>query len=256
MRQAFFPPAFHSLIAGALALPSAHAAVVQVNSGTGDGSIPGGSFSTGSNILTTHLEGSSRTGTFYREESGYTVATSRLFDGVLGPLGSAGLGSDGAYTVMPNLATIQLDLTEPFDLTTIRTYASWDYGRSGQGYVVKYATSADPLTFITLHTVANWNNDISIFPLREDYDEFWEPIMIPDTDISTTLVTLTSGSGSLAEDVVSLQFVFNGYQNGGTAFREFQVEGTPVNLIPEPSALLLGALSSFGLLRRTRRDQL
>ena len=241
------------LVLAALALPCAHAAVVQVNDGTGDGTTPGATFVTSSNLLSSHLDSATRTGTFYREDSGYTVALSRLFDGDLGPLGSSGLGGDGAYTVMPGVATIQFDLDGAYDLTAIRTYASWDSGRSGQGYVVKYAIAEDPGNFITLHTVADWNNDLSVFPLVESYDDFIGTIFVPDTSVSTTLTTLTSEIGFLAEDVVSLQFVFNGYQNNGTAFREFQVEGIPVAAIPEPSALLLGALGSLGLLRR-RRD--
>jgi hypothetical protein len=61
------------------------------------------------------------------------------------------------------------------------------------------------------------------------------------------MVALTSSSGILASDVVSIQFLFNGYQNGGTAFREFQVEG-----IPEPSVLLLAMTFVPFLLRRRR----
>lgn len=65
---------------------------------------------------------------------------------------------------MPGLATNQFDFGEAFDLTSIRTYASWDSGRNGQGYIVNYATAAAPSQFQALHTVANWNNDDSIFP--------------------------------------------------------------------------------------------
>ena len=47
----------------------------------------------------------------------------------------------------------------------------------------------------------------------------------------------------------SVQFVFNGFQNGGTAYREFQVLG-----VPEPSALSLLAfgLGALAMLRRHR----
>ena len=253
MSQAFVSPVAHSLVLAAIMLPCARATVIQTNLGTGDGTTPGGSFVTSGSLLSTNLDSATRTGSFYREDSGYAVSLSRLSDGELGSLGSSGLGGDGAYTVMPNIAVIQFDLDEPFNLTKIRTYASWDDGRSGQGYVVKFAAAADPLTFITLHTVANWNNDISIFPLRESFDMDGNSITIPDPDNSTTLTTLSSESGFLAENVVSLQFVFAGYQNRGTAYREFQVEGSPVTLIPEPSTLLLGILGALGLLRRNRR---
>lgn len=211
-----------------LSLPLSTAATIQTNYGTGDGTTPGGQFLINGNLLTTSLTSASRSGTFYREDSGYTVALGRLYDNALGPSGSGGLGSDGNYTVMPNHATIRFDLNGSYDIVAIRTYASWDDGRSGQGYTVYIATSANPTTFFALHTVAPFNND-------------------DDTDLSSTMVALTSSSGILASDVVSIQFLFNGYQNGGTAFREFQVEG-----IPEPSVLLLAMTFVPFLLRRRR----
>jgi hypothetical protein len=231
-----------------LSLPLSTAATIQTNYGTGDGTTPGGQFLTNGNLLTTSLASASRSGTFYREESGYIVSLGRLYDDALGPSGSSGLGSDGNYTVMPNQATIRFDLNGSYDIVAIRTYASWDDGRSGQGYTVQIATSANPTTFFALHTVVPFNNDESIFPVRESSDfETDETIFIPDTDLSSTMVALTSSSGILASDVVSIQFLFNGYQNGGTAFREFQVEG-----IPEPSVLLLAMTFVPFLLRRRR----
>lgn len=231
-----------------LSISLSTAATIQTNYGTGDGTTPGGQFLTNGNLLTTSLTSASRSGTFYREDSGYTVALGRLYDNALGPSGLSGLGSDGNYTVMPNHATIRFDLNGSYDIVAIRTYASWDDGRSGQGYTVQIATSANPTTFFALHTVAPFNNDDSIFPVRESYDfDTDETIFIPDTDLSSTMVALTSSSGILASDVVSIQFLFNGYQNGGTAFREFQVEG-----IPEPSVLLLAMTFVPFLLRRRR----
>jgi hypothetical protein len=246
---------FRALITTSLVAPLCHAAVVQTNTGTGNGSIPGGTFVTTGNLLATHLDSATRSGSFYRETSGYTVNLNRMFDGQLGPMGSSGLGNDGAYTVMPDIAVLQFNLSAAFNLTSIRTYASWDLGRSGQGYVVKYATTADPSTFNTLATVTNFNNDTSIFPLQESYDPFtMERTYTRNTDQSSTLITLTSNSGPLAQDVVALQFIFNGYQNGGTAFREFQVTGSQAaSAVPEPSLMLATALLAAGGLSLRRR---
>lgn len=222
--------------------------VIQTNTGTGDGSTPGGTFVAAGNLLTNHLASATRTGSFYREDSGYTVDLARLGDGDLGPAGTEGLGGDGRYTVMPGTAVIQFNFDAAYDLTRIRSYASWDDGRSGQSYTVKYATAADPFNFVTLYALTPFNNAESIFPLREDYD--WQTdqiIMVPDTSVSSTMVELSSSSGFLATDVVSLQFVFSGYQNGGTAFREIQVTA-----VPEPSSALVGCLGALLLVRRRR----
>lgn len=231
-----------------LAAPTAWGVIIQTNTGTGDGSIPGGSFEPTGNLLTNHLVSATRTGSFYREDSGYTVDLARLGDGDLGPAGTSGLGGDGRYTVMPGTAVIQFNFDAAYDLTRIRSYASWDDGRSGQSYTVKYATAADPFNFVTLYALTPFNNAESIFPLREDYD--WQTdqtIMVPDTSVSSTMVELSSSSGFLATDVVSLQFVFSGYQNGGTAFREIQVTA-----VPEPASALFCGLGMLGLLRRRR----
>jgi hypothetical protein len=239
-----------SLLFGWLSLPLAKAAIIQTNTGTGDGTTPGGALATTGNLLATNLDSVSRSGTFYREGSGYTVALDRLYDGVLGPSGSSGLGSDGRYTVMPNQAVIRFDFDGAYDITSIRTYASWDDGRSGQGYTVQVATASAPLVFTTLHTVSPFNNDSSVFPLNEDYDfETNTTIWTPDTRLSSTMVALTSSSGVLAADVVSIQFLFSGYQNGGTAYREFQVTA-----VPEPSVFLLASWITPFLLRRHRRS--
>jgi hypothetical protein len=227
--------------------PFAAATTVQTNYGTGDGTTPGGTFATSGNLLLTNLASASFTGSSYRSDSGYPVVVPRLYDNDLGPSGSSGLGNDGSYTLMPNIATIQFDLDGAFDITLIRTYASWDSGRSGQSYTVNYATASAPLTFVQLFSITPFNNDDSIFPQLEFYDPFSdEYFTYADDSLSSTMVSLTSTTGVLAADVVSLQFVFTGYQNGGTAFREFQV-------VPEPScAVLLLGSGALLLLRRRR----
>ncbi len=231
---------------------SAQADIIQTNYGTSDDTVPGGPFDPSGNILATNLLSASASGSFYRQDSGYPVVVSRLYDGALGPLSSSGLGGDGRDTVMPNVATIQFDLDAPYDITAIRTYASWDSGRDGQQYTVSYATALSPSTYTTLVAISRF--DVTDFPLREDFDwETGEPIMVPDEDFATTLVQLTATGGVLAQQVVSLRFVFNGVENGGTAYREFQVAA-----VPEPStyAMALAGLACGGyLVRRRNRRQ-
>jgi hypothetical protein len=225
--------------------------VIQTNFGTGDGTTPGGAFSSAGNLLATNLSSAASTGTFY---GSYSVVLSRLYDGNLGSLGSAGLGLTGDFTVMPNQATIQFDLNGAFNLTTIRTYASWSAGRDGQRYVVKYATAAAPGSFTTLHSVSAYEN--TSFPTEEGSDDDGNPIDVPITGTSSTLVTLTEDStGVLAANVVSLQFVFNGYESGGTGFREFQVLGTSVSSVPEPGTFLPAALIVAGAWLRRRQPR-
>ena len=262
MKNIALPCGILSLIL--LALPIAKAAVIQTNFGTGDGTTPGGAFSSAGNLLSSNLSSATflSGGSFYRQDSGYPVVLSRLYDGALGSLGSTGLGNDGNFTVMPNIATLQFDLNGAFNLTTIRTYASWDDGRDGQQYVVKYATATAPGAFTTLHSVTAYDN--TSFPTTPSYDfSSNQFIQVPDMGTSSTLVTLTENTtGVLAENVVSLQFVFDvyyqdgrGYENGGTAFREFQVLGTSVSSVPEPGTFLPAALLVAGAWLRRRRPR-
>jgi hypothetical protein len=237
-----------------LALPVAKAAVIQTNFGTGDGTTPGGAFSSAGNLLATNLSSASTlaNGNFYDTFSDLSL----LYNNDLGAAGNFG----DAAVVMPNIATLQFNLTGAFNLTTIRTYASWDSGRDGQQYEVKYATAAAPSTFTTLYSVVAFNN--ADFPILVDenvYDEDYENIIgtrkVPYKDESSTMVRLTSNSGALAENVVSLQFVFNGYESGGTGFREFQVLGTSVSSVPEPGTFLPAALIVAGAWLRRRQPR-
>jgi hypothetical protein len=236
-----------------LALPVAKAAVIQTNFGTGDGTTPGGAFSSAGNLLATNLSSASflSGGTFYFN----TVVLDRLYDDALGTPGGY-----EEFTVTPNIATLQFNLTGAFNLTTIRTYASWDSGRDGQQYEVRYATAAAPSTFTTLYSVVAFNN--ADFPILVDenvYDEDGETLIgtrkVPDTNTSSTMISLTSNSGVLAANVVSLQFIFNGYENGGTGFREFQVLGTSVSSVPEPGTFLPAALIVAGAWLRRRQPR-
>ncbi|MBL9171085.1 MAG: hypothetical protein JNN07_25355 [Verrucomicrobiales bacterium] len=208
---------------GAAAL-TASAQIVQTDYVSATASIPGGLTLSATDLLQTQLASAARSASgdaaFYREESGYTVDLSRLSDGQFGTYGSSGLGGDGNYTVMPNNVTLTFTFdtsvnTLGYSLSAIRTFASWDDGRDGQSYSVKYATVFAPSTFNTLHTITPYN------PSGLD-------------DPANTLVELTPTVGYLAENVSGLQFVFSGFENSGTAYREVDVTGiaTP---IPEPS---------------------
>lgn len=250
---------------GFLAVIQARAAVIQTNYGTGDKSVPGYAVSN-TDLLQTALVLATRTGApgsgdlyFYREDSGYTVDLARLTDGVFGTE-----GTQQAFTVMPNQVTLTFNLntavaTNGYTLQSIHTYAGWDDGRDGQAYVVEYATVDAPETFVALATVTRFDN--TSFPLTRisyEYDDEtgdFNEVEIPDTDYSHTLVALTSIGGSLATNVAAVRFVFSGVENGGTAYREFDILGemTPV---PEPAGaagLAAGVVGLAACLRRRRR---
>jgi hypothetical protein len=245
LRRKIVPVAW--LVLTILVTPAVQASIIQTNSGTGDGTVPGEAFDATGNILATSVVSATYSGTFYRQDSGYLVDLSRLSDGILGSLGSAGLGGDGRYTVMPNVATIQFDLDAPYDITSIRSYASWDSGRDGQAYTVSYATAANPSSYTSLVNVTYF--EVTDFPMQESFDwETFEPILVPDESTATTLVELASTTGVLAEDVVSLRFIFGGQENGGTAFREFQVTA-----VPEPATIVIAAAGLAYAARVVRR---
>lgn len=213
------------------------AGVIQTNTGS-----DGGTFSvSGSDLLQTQLASASRTGApgsgntyFYREDSGYTVDLARLHDGQFGDL-----GGDPDSSIFPNQVSITFAFdvsvhTAGYNLTQIATYASWDTGRDAQQYTVEFSTVSAPNTFLSLASVARFEVD-------------------SDNDVSTK-VQLTDSTGTLAWNVAMLRFNFNGVENGGTAFREFDVFG--IAAVPEPQswAMVGGVgLLGFALARRFRR---
>jgi hypothetical protein len=122
---------------------------------------------------------------------------------------------------------------------------------------VQYATVSDPTNFLTLTTTTRFDNT--------DFPSTPNPMygMLPgmpefntDENKSSTLVVLRSSGSILCDNVSGLRFVFNGVENGGTAYREFDVMGASSSAVPEPSAyacisgfLVLAAAAS----RRLRR---
>lgn len=252
---------------GAVTLPAQ--SLIQDNYGTGTATMPGGVAVSSGDLLQTHLTSATRTGApgsgntyFYREDSGYTVDLGRLSDGAYGTFGSSGLGGNGQYTVMPNNVTLTFTFDTAahpagYSLSSLRTFASWDSGRDGQAYSVKYSTADNPLTFLPLITITTYNN--TSFPTgtsMEWDDESGQFIEVETTDesIANTLVQISASSGYLVTNVAALQFVFSGHENGGTAYREIDVFG--VASIPEPGALaaLLGAIA-LGVASVARRRQ-
>jgi hypothetical protein len=215
------------------------AAVIQNNYYSTDDH-PGSPVSNG-DLLQTELSSASRTGSpgfgntyFYREDSGYTVDLSRLTDGSFG-----NTGGDSDSSIFPNHTTITFAFNlgaHPYgySLSSIRTYAAWDSGRDGQEYSVEYSNVGTPDTFISLTSITRYNPDFD--------------------DDNSTMVQLTSSSGYLAENVAKVRFIFNGFENGGTAFREFDIAG--VANVPEPGAYgLVGALAlaTYGTLSRRQK---
>ena len=205
---------------------------------TTNGTVPGYAVSS-TDLLQTSLSSATRTGAagsgntyFYREDSGYTVDLTRLYDG---QFGTAGTNSN--YTVMPNNVTLTFTFntsvnTNGYNLTAIRTFASWDDGRDGQAYTVQYATVSAPTTWVSLAQVVNFDAGSS--------------------STASTMVAITDGSGTLASNVSAVRFVFAGYENGGTGYREFDVFGTAA--IPEPATVgaILGMIA-LGVALRFRR---
>lgn len=265
---------FHSLpllgfttLAALTALASG--AVVQTNYGTGDGTLPGGSsIVAANNLLSTSLASASRTGDgvpnpgnlyFYREDSGYAVDLTRLYDGQFGAAGAVSSAS-----VLPNQTSLTFSfdlLANPagYNLTSIRTYAGWDSGRDGQQYTVEYSTASDPGTFLALASVSRFDN--TDFPIEEGY--VWDnqledmvPGLVEDKSKASTLVWLQPDIGFLAQNVGAVRFNFSGIENGGTGFREFVIEGSAVAAVPEPATLFgtFGLLAGgLGIRRRTSR---
>jgi hypothetical protein len=185
-----------------------------------------------SDLLQTNLSAATSTGGF----AGFSANTlSLLSNGAFGASGASG----GTASVAPGLGTtirFDLDLSANplgYILTRMETFASWDTGRDGQEYTVAYSTVAAPNTFTTLAVVP----------------EFEAPVGTPFAD-SHTRISLTDDTGVLATNVASIRYTFTTVEANGTAYREFDVFGTPV---PEPSGLSLVCLAGGGLLLRARK---
>jgi hypothetical protein len=85
------------------------------------------------------------------------------------------------------------------------------------------------------------------FPLMDNSYHFGDVPMY-DTAYANTLVTVNDSNGLLAKNVAAVRFIFNGFENGGTAYREIDVWGTSApSAVPLPSAVWFFGSALFGL---------
>ena len=230
---------FASLFCGLPASSRADMTVIQSNYWSHNGTFPSPASAPGITSPGTYVLDPPGNRYFYREDTGYAVDLARLTDGAFD-------GSNGpkpSWSVLPNQTTLTfaLDLvTNPggYTIDSIATYASWDSGRDGQSYTVEYSLARAPETFLTLATLTPYNVADESFPLvtEERYNPTTnqlEPYSYYNTSRSSTLVTLASSTGHLAEGVGNLRFKFgdyalnaNAFENGGTGFQEFDVFGS------------------------------
>ncbi len=227
-----------ALLGGLATSSRADMTVIQANYWSHNGTFPSPSSAPGITSPGTYVVDPPGNRYFYGEDD-YAVDLAPLTDGAFD-------GSNGpkpSWSVLPNQTTLTfaLDLvTNPggYTIDSIATYASWDSGRDGQSYTVEYSLASAPETFLTLATLTPYDVPESSFPLVEvrrpnPITSQLEPYSYHDTSRSSTLVTLTSSAGPLAEGVGSLQFKFgdfaqnvDAFENGGTGFQEFDVFGS------------------------------
>ena len=156
-----------------------------------------------------------------------TGLLSTLIDGNFGATGTD-FGTVVSFQPATDL-TFSFDLTASpagYDLSQIQTYTGWDTGRDGQEYSLAYSTASAPGTFIPLASVGPFN-------------------VASSTGNGNLRVTISDLlGGTLVSHVATLRFTFTGFENNASAWREFDVIGTPT-AVPEPST---AAMATLGLL--------
>ncbi len=207
------------------AIAGAHASVIVTNTTQYNS----GFTVSNTDLLQTHLQSASYSGSFTAENA---KGTSAFNNGVFGGQGNQANGGEAA-TGANNSATFTFD--RAYNLTSIDSYAGWDAYRGGQSYDLFYATSAAPANWILLTSVFNDATGAGI-------------------GNTNTRENIVASSGFLATNVASLRFDFKNNLNQGYAgYREIDVQGSAV--VPEPGSIALLGLALGGLAMFGRRKQ-
>jgi hypothetical protein len=138
-----------------------------------------------------------------------------LVDGIVGNLGPqlVTCGPGGGASMTYDL--ILSSASKGYDLTNITVYGGWgDAGRDEQKYQVLYTTVSAPTTYVPL--------------LTTEYDP-----ANPHAERLSNRTTLVPASGVMANNVISLEFIFDGPSNGNgyQGYSEITVGGTPSTVI-------------------------
>jgi hypothetical protein len=172
-----------------------------------------------------------------------SVPVTNLYDGSLGPTGSANPGawSYCAISGPDTILTYTFDTTTTnragYDITKIETYAGWLTnfgGRSNQGYTVTLTYMDDTTAVLFATNQAN------------SPENYWTKVLTTNSGGGT----LNNGSGVVASGVKSI--TWSNFQDAavgapGVFWREFAVYGT-ATVTPEPSTIVLLAVGMLGML--------
>ena len=211
-----------SLIVFAMAAPtSLHAALIEFNESNSSNvwTLPGGE-----NLLASAAVAPAVPTLPAGYESYSSSNWSTLTDAVLGAPG------EFATCVAPingSYLTYSLDTSinaAGYDLTSFDSYCAWpDTGRDNQNFTIQYATVTDPGTFITIAVVNNAGGG----------------------NIATH-TRLTDSTGVLAANVGKVRVLFDNQENGWVGYREFIMQGTPVQQVVTGSPLTWRGASGSG----------